>query len=183
MKPPSSQLIRIIKNKTRHFQRPEFKLNVKKSQSLETESFCLSLQSMKTKIPKPLNSPLQNTNITYTSSSTSHFQHLSISLAMAVLCLIEGDNKENVPPFFSCQAMPLAAKSPLSTINKGRARKPLEDITNLFNQSILVPHNGIPIFHSLSSPCKAKYGKRRAEDGVDSTYKKTQLVYLGKNFR
>jgi hypothetical protein len=88
---------------------------------------------------------------------------------MAVLFLSQDDNKENIPPFFPKQATLITKfKSPLPTSNKRRVRRPLEDITALFNPEIYSTSaldNRIYIFHSLPSACKVRSGKRRAEDG------------------
>jgi len=113
---------------------------------------------------------------------------LTLSLAMAVLFHSQYDNKENVPPFFPKQDALLVAKSksPLPTSNQRRVRRPLEDITNLFNQEILlrsVLDDRIRILHSLPSASRLKCGKRRAEDGADRSCKKTQLLHPSKNFR
>jgi hypothetical protein len=109
-------------------------------------------------------------------------------LPMAVLFLSQDDNKENIPPFFPKQATLITkSKSPLPTSNKRRVRRPLEDITTLFNREIYSTSaldNRIYIFHSLPSACKVRSGKRRAEDGVYPTCKKTtQLLHSSKNFR
>lgn len=109
-------------------------------------------------------------------------------LPMAVLFLSQDDNKENIPPFFPKQATLITKfKSPLPTSNKRRVRRPLEDITALFNPEIYSTSaldNRIYIFHSLPSACKVRSGKRRAEDGVDPTCKKTtQQLLSSKNFR
>jgi hypothetical protein len=113
---------------------------------------------------------------------------LTLSLAMAVLFQSQYDNKENVPPFFPKQDALLVAKSksPLPTSNQRRVRRPLEDITNLLNQEILlrsVLDDRIRILHSLPSASRLKCGKRRAEDGADPSCKKTQLPHPSKNFR
>jgi|UPI0001D48ED6 hypothetical protein len=107
---------------------------------------------------------------------------------MAVLFQSQYDNKENVPPFFPKQDALLVAKSksPLPTSNQRRVRRPLEDITNLLNQEILlrsVLDDRIRILHSLPSASRLKCGKRRAEDGADPSCKKTQLLHPSKNFR
>jgi hypothetical protein len=109
-------------------------------------------------------------------------------LPMAVLFLSQDDNKENIPPFSPKQATLITkSKSPLPTGNKRRVRRPLEDITTLFNPEIYSTSaldNRIYIFHSLPSACKVRSGKRRAEDGVYPTCKKTtQLLHSSKNFR
>ncbi|KAI5570783.1 hypothetical protein BDE02_11G051700 [Populus trichocarpa] len=109
-------------------------------------------------------------------------------LPMAVLFLSQDDNKENIPPFSPKQATLITkSKSPLPTGNKRRVRRPLEDITTLFNLEIYSTSaldNRIYIFHSLPSACKVRSGKRRAEDGVYPTCKKTtQLLHSSKNFR
>jgi len=136
------------------------------------------------------NSPLQNTTIMYAShaSPISSPPLSRYPLPMAVLFLSQDDNKENIPPFSPKQATLITkSKSPLPTGNKRRVRRPLEDITTLFNPEIYSTSaldNRIYIFHSLPSACKVRSGKRRAEDGVYPTCKKTtQLLHSSKNFR
>lgn len=112
------------------------------------------------------------------------------SPAMAFSCNTENCNKENIniPPFYPEQRSTptLLLKSPLLPCKKRRIRKPLEDITHLFNQpvhSVSAPDNRIHPSSSSSSVCKSKCGKRRAEGDVNSSCKKINLVYSSKNFR
>ncbi|KAF9683647.1 hypothetical protein SADUNF_Sadunf04G0035600 [Salix dunnii] len=108
---------------------------------------------------------------------------------MAVLFLGQYDNKENVPPFFPKQDTLLSVTKSKSTIppsNKRRVRRPLEDITNLLNQEIFlrsVLDDRVRVLQSHPSGFKLKCGKRSAEDCVDPTCKKTQLLHPSKNFR
>ncbi|KDP21062.1 hypothetical protein JCGZ_21533 [Jatropha curcas] len=106
---------------------------------------------------------------------------------MAFLSRSENRNKENIPPLYSELRATLDAKSPRFPCDGRRARKPLEDITHLFNQpiySISPPQNRIPVYISSSLPCQLKCGKRRAVGGgVESMCKKTNVVYSSKNFR
>ncbi|KAL6330011.1 hypothetical protein AAG906_039926 [Vitis piasezkii] len=55
---------------------------------------------------------------------------------METMALCESRNKENIPPFSSKQTHPVLGITPSSTKTfRRRFRKPLADITNLFNSS------------------------------------------------
>ncbi|TXG47528.1 hypothetical protein EZV62_026822 [Acer yangbiense] len=82
---------------------------------------------------------------------------------MAVLSLSENDNKENIPPFTSKQsAKCLPAPSSSTTYKRRRVRRPLQDITNLFNSQ--VDSSPATSLVSLQPICR----KRRADAGRDS---------------
>ncbi|XVE88168.1 hypothetical protein DITRI_Ditri19aG0046700 [Diplodiscus trichospermus] len=99
---------------------------------------------------------------------------------MAALSLRENDKKENVPPFSSKKPASVLRKSSSSANHNGRIRKPLEDITNLVLPQIystLAQSNATLLVSSQALTYQPKCRKRRAEDGLESICKKTQLVY------
>ncbi|KAL6321859.1 hypothetical protein AAG906_035560 [Vitis piasezkii] len=58
---------------------------------------------------------------------------------METMALCEGKNKENIPPFSSKQTHPVLGITPSATKTiRRKFRKPLADITNLFN-SVCAP--------------------------------------------
>ncbi|RVW46769.1 hypothetical protein CK203_084500 [Vitis vinifera] len=90
---------------------------------------------------------------------------------METMALCERGNKENIPPFSSKQTHPVLGITPSSTKTfRRRFRKPLADITNLFNsspQSASASHSGSHLPPSVSV-CAPNSRKRKAVGDTDS---------------
>ncbi|GAV75989.1 hypothetical protein CFOL_v3_19465, partial [Cephalotus follicularis] len=88
---------------------------------------------------------------------------------MEAITLSDNYNKENIPPFSPKQANPVPVNAPsfkkIPTC-KRRFRKPLADITNLFNNSVSSSSTQESISLLLSSPpvsvCAPNARKRKA---------------------
>ncbi|RVX09292.1 hypothetical protein CK203_015453 [Vitis vinifera] len=92
---------------------------------------------------------------------------------METMALCESRNKENIPPFSSKQTHPVLGITPSSTKTfRRRFRKPLADITNLFNSSpqsasASASHSGSHLPPSVSV-CALNSRKRKAVGDTDS---------------
>ncbi|KAJ9686195.1 hypothetical protein PVL29_015205 [Vitis rotundifolia] len=101
------------------------------------------------------------------------------------MALCECKNKENIPPFSSGQTDPVLGTTPFSTKTiRRRFRKPLADITNLYNsspQSASASHCDSQLPHSVSVSAPNSR-KRKAVDDTDSM-QCTLFKTLRRNFR
>ncbi|GMI93473.1 hypothetical protein HRI_003016600 [Hibiscus trionum] len=105
---------------------------------------------------------------------------------MAVLSLCENDNKENIPHFSSNKPTFVLTKPSSSKNPKRRLRKPLQDITNLILPQIC----STPVRSDTTVPVSSQTlvsqpnsRKRRAENELGPSCKKSSLVYKSGNFR
>ncbi|XAR66546.1 hypothetical protein NMG60_11012822 [Bertholletia excelsa] len=106
---------------------------------------------------------------------------------MAVLCLSESNNKENIPSQLPSLASKVGAMSPIP-VKRRRTRKPLEDITSLFYPSF--DHSG-PVRQTSGLcvscsgfGCNAKQQKRWAGKDLDlSVLKNRTFGCPRKDFR
>ncbi|GAA0145358.1 hypothetical protein LIER_42855 [Lithospermum erythrorhizon] len=95
-------------------------------------------------------------------------------------CNMEHDNKENIPPFSTMKMMQkqIKGQSSATCILKRRFRRPLRDITHLFNHQNSAAL--IEFQSNFSSGINMK--KRKAAEEVDSIHKSCSKI-LRKEFR
>ncbi|PSS04833.1 Serine/threonine-protein kinase [Actinidia chinensis var. chinensis] len=108
---------------------------------------------------------------------------------MAILCVCEDNNKENIPPL-SKQANTIEAMSKIPAKRRRRTRYPLEDTTNLFLPPP-PPTHSIPISNTTELSVSRlilvrnpRYRKRRVENGPGfSIQMNMALISPRKGFR
>ena len=104
---------------------------------------------------------------------------------METMALCEGKNKENIPPFSSKQTHPVLGITPSATKTiRRKFRKPLADITNLFNcspQSASASHDGPQLPPSVAV-CAPSSRKRKAAGDTDPM-QSTLFKALRRDFR